>query len=308
MATNSNGQQYITYRIKQGDSLEGIAAAKLGYSGRWREIAALNVLRYPFISENPADWQGPLLSQGYLPGATLAGADRVRLAAERAEIMERGVVVYLEGFRANTSGNHRPAYDAVPVASYDQHTCEVALDGALTTLDWPSGTRYRVYAPLRTGEARVARIGDSLFLPASPGEQSSLIEIESPDDIYGTDIYLGTDGKLSLSDGDLLTVSGYANVGQALRIRTTLPLGEYLIHPDEGNACFGLLGRTASPELLIRAESAVRAAIETDPRVRQTAEVVAVSVAPDAIAVNAVAVLESTEEQIEINTVVRDRL
>jgi hypothetical protein len=42
------------YRVRQGDSLSVIAAATLGDSSRWAEIAALNVDQYPSLKHNPA--------------------------------------------------------------------------------------------------------------------------------------------------------------------------------------------------------------------------------------------------------------
>lgn len=62
---------YISYRIKQGDTLESIASDVLGSADRWREIAMLNRLRAPFISEEHIDSHGEPLVNGTLTSAIL---------------------------------------------------------------------------------------------------------------------------------------------------------------------------------------------------------------------------------------------
>jgi phage baseplate assembly protein W len=54
---------YIEYRVAQSDTLESIALRFLGSSARWDEVASLNGLRYPFISDDPIQQYGqPIIS------------------------------------------------------------------------------------------------------------------------------------------------------------------------------------------------------------------------------------------------------
>ena len=51
--------KYQNYTVQQGDTLESIAAAKLNSADRWRDIAIINQLRQPFISDDPYQQYGP---------------------------------------------------------------------------------------------------------------------------------------------------------------------------------------------------------------------------------------------------------
>lgn len=65
---------YIEYRITQADTLESVASRFLGSPDRWVEIARLNRLRYPFISDDPSQQYGPSITTGALTTAIAANA------------------------------------------------------------------------------------------------------------------------------------------------------------------------------------------------------------------------------------------
>ena len=296
---------YLSVVVRQGDTLERIAATTLGYAGRWREIAALNNLAFPYLSDDPADWYGPLLSQGLLAIQAGAGATVIRLVGERAAVVAPGTLVLLDGYGTNAAGNPAYVYDARRVLTFDPASGNTALDGDPLAHAWPAGTRYRVYPPAADVTTRVARTGDRLYLPVAPPARVDLVQATTPTDLYGVDIALGADGRLAFANGDLATVSGLANAAQALWIRAQLPLGSYLLHPDEGNECFALLGAPVGPATALFAEAALRQALASDPRVRSVDAVTATVTQPDVIAVTATVVLESTEAAIEVNAVAR---
>lgn len=91
---------------------------------------------------------------------------------------------------------------------------------------------------------------------------------------------LGTALTLVDAGGELATVAGLDNLGQALLIRLSTPLGDltHLGHPTFGSRLHLLIGRLAGPgtEALIKAY--VREAVRREPRV---AEVAALEVMPD---------------------------
>jgi hypothetical protein len=295
---SSSSTAFRTYAVRQGDSLESIAEDQLGDSARWREIAAINRLRYPYVSDHAGDWYGPRLSSGLLVNGTGAGASQLRLPGESAAIVVVGSILFLDG--QDEAGRY--VYEALVVARFDP-TTGVATFAAPSARAWLSGSYYRVFAAPADTIASVARTGQRITLPLRTGPQGAVLAPFDPTTLYGTDIGLDRDGKLLIRDGDLLTVSGFDTVVQAIWVRCQMPFGGYLIHPEEGNQVYDLLGKSTYPETPFRAEIYTAQAILTDPRVEAVTESSATLIAADAIAVNAVVRLASTEEEIELNAV-----
>jgi hypothetical protein len=130
---------YQSVTVAASDTLQSIAATYLGGQARWREIAALNRLRSPYISDKPSDWYGPPLATGILTDDIAAGDLTVALPGERAELLGHGSVLFLDTLDAD---NHY-AYTAPRIDSYDPVGGIVALLDPVAG-DWPTGARYRV--------------------------------------------------------------------------------------------------------------------------------------------------------------------
>jgi phage baseplate assembly protein W len=88
---------------------------------------------------------------------------------------------------------------------------------------------------------------------------------------------LGTALKLVAVAGDLSTVTDLDNLGQALLIRLSTPIGDlaHLGHPDFGSRLHLLIGRLAGPDTTALIRAYVREAVRREPRV---AEVTALDV------------------------------
>lgn len=292
---------FRSYVVKQGDTLEGVAAAKLGYAGRWREIAALNRLRYPYISARPADRQGPAQSFGRLPNLVAVGSRDIRLAGERRETCVPGAILFFDGH--DRSGEYR--WDELAILAFDPAT-QVASCATATGREWPAGTAYRVFPNPNELPQRVATVGDRLLLPLPDADTGGVIDTGEGDEaLYGVDILIGEDGRLVMADGDLATVSGVANATQALRLRASLPHGSYLLHPEEGNRSHELIGRNIFPETPFRAEVYSKEAIMRDPRVRAVTASRAVVPAADRIEIEVTALLASSEREVAVNAALR---
>lgn len=65
---------YRNYIVQQGDTLESICSNRLGSADRWREVAFLNKLRWPFISDDPVQQYGAALTTGTLTTAIATNA------------------------------------------------------------------------------------------------------------------------------------------------------------------------------------------------------------------------------------------
>lgn len=66
--------QYINHVVRQGETLESIANARLGSADRWSEIALLNRLRLPFLSDDPSEQYGQVMASGVTTLAIAADA------------------------------------------------------------------------------------------------------------------------------------------------------------------------------------------------------------------------------------------
>lgn len=286
--------------LVQGDTLEALAAKYLGYFGRWREIASLNSLRAPYISDRPADWFGPPLTTGILGSPLAALAETVTLAGESSRSVLAGSFFLLE---AQAAGGY--VWEAPIVKGFDQTTGVVTF---VTPLQhgWHAGTRYRVCpADIAT---RVARPGESLALPDVVGNAGAVVD-GSADLIllYGRDLGLDRTGRLALAGGDLAVVEGVANAGQALRFRALLPHGSCALHPTEGNRTLELIGNPQGDATAALARDYTRAALLTDSRVLAIPRVTSREVDFTALELTADVTLAATSQQVRVNEVIGGR-
>lgn len=255
-----------SHTVAYDDTVEALAARYLGSAIRWREIVALNKLRWPFISSKPAEWFGPTEATGILADATATNDATTTLVGERASVLRQAAIFFVDGY--DNSGQY--LYEALPIKDYDPAT------GLLTfylpfRYAWPSGTRWVVFAPQRDADVRVARPGESLMIPVPFGQVGAVLLTDADFvQLYGTDVTLtqGTfGGNLVWESGDLTLVRGRDNIKQALRMKSDLPQGTNLFHPEEGNRTHDLLGMPGSPATLLRARSYTAEALARDPRV-----------------------------------------
>lgn len=303
-------KQYQTYILNQGDSLEGIAYSKLGATERWREIVALNTLRYPFISDKPADWYGPIIANGLLSTDLGRESVEIKIPGESKDIIVPHSIFFLESYRANGESANVYVWEALEVEEYDPVVGVVFLLTP-TVNSWKAGVRYRIYPPVTELGTKVAKTGDRILLPIEVSDDGTIGS--SGTELYGTDIELHgiyenqRKGRPILVDGDLATVSGYANMSQALWMRTMLPYGSYLIHPEEGNRMWDMIGGNVYPEKAFIAASYLRDALFTDPRVAEISDLTIEIPYADTIKVDAVVRLEGSEQAISLNEIIRSQ-
>jgi hypothetical protein len=293
---------YQSVTIQGGDTLPALAAAYLGYQGRWREIAALNRLRAPFISAKPADWYGPPLSTGILTDDIADGDLLVTLPGERADLLTLGTILFLD----TIDPEDQYAYTAPRIASYD------AVAGTITLLDpvggdWPTGARYRVCPSQEELGARVARPGEVIALPLiASGTASQVVTGDDLIDVLGTDVALTFDGALTLVGGDLATYSGVRNAQQGLWMRATMPEGESVWHPELGNRAYILIGEPLTDQNVVAAALYTRTALATDPRAAEIPSVIGQHSGLDAVQVSARVTLLDHRTEVSVNAILRE--
>lgn len=127
----------------------------------------------------------------------------------------------------------------------------------------------------------VVLAGDLIRIPAAERQASASIE---PELVFEVDAALGTDGDLVVNGGDFETVSGLANLRQALRNRLDTDAGDLPFHPQYGSKIRQLIGAANGPTAAALAAAYARSCVERDSRIRRVTTSTAV-VAGDTITV-----------------------
>lgn len=126
----------------------------------------------------------------------------------------------------------------------------------------------------------------TIKVPSSPPPASGVAD---PNSVFGTDIAL-TGGRLDVTEtGDLRTVSGPANLTQALRNRLLTHTGDLTYHPAYGCDVYKLVGQGGTETTNRLAAAMVARALRSDRRVARVERATA-TVSGDRISATATAV------------------
>lgn len=117
----------------------------------------------------------------------------------------------------------------------------------------------------------VLLIGSQILVPAGV----PVIETTTdPSAVFQTDILLTT-GQLSAVNGDFATVSGRANLSQALKNNVETSRGELLWHTSYGSLCRQIIGAINGPTQAQLCAAYAKASLLLDPRVSSVDQAVA---------------------------------
>jgi phage baseplate assembly protein W len=146
--------------------------------------------------------------------------------------------------------------------------------------------------------AGVVLNGSFLMIPAATPSTSL-----SADDVFKTDVLLDDDGFFAITEnGDLATVSGVANLKQALENALDTDQGELLYHPEYGYLGRRLLGQKNGPTAGMLAARYAKQTVSADSRIAKVDDSTA-KVVGDAI--NAIVQAETIAgTKVPINTTV----
>lgn len=133
---------------------------------------------------------------------------------------------------------------------------------------------------------QVLLAGQPVLVPASGAAPSG---VSNSDDVYGIDLLLEGGRVVVSPTGDFATVSGVANLKQALGNRLRTAPGDLMFHPDYGCKVYQLIGQGATPGNDQLAAAFVAQAMLSDPRVSSASSVQA-SVNGDVISATGTAV------------------
>jgi phage baseplate assembly protein W len=272
----------VSYRVRQGDTLRGIAVQLLGDQALWREIARINRLRPPYISDRTVDHLGPPVTTGALPPG---GLPRGGIALDMTEaiaddsvpeaVLVPGAVFYV----ALPSSVVTERHDALPVLRYYPTDFTEQVDAQITR-EWGAHTvRFRTptVPPPAVGIALGAVPGGVLGLRAYSSRYTyaavSGETVASPP--AGGSVAAGTlatfTAPTALPAG-VVAVRVYVGTPDAERLQATLTGGQTWTEPAGGLApgAFAPLTGTAEVGASRDYPAGTPFAVFADPALRTT--------------------------------------
>ena len=107
--------------------------------------------------------------------------------------------------------------------------------------------------------------GLELKIPMTSGVSMGLSQTESQ--IYGGDLAMDEQGRLSAVDGDMAILTGLDNLKQAIYHRIICPYGSLVIHPEYGCLIDTIVGRKNSERSDTLARATLIDALSNEPRI-----------------------------------------
>ena len=275
------------YRINQGDlyqGLQGIAQNLTGDPTQWEQIAFINNLRYPYISEDQTELQGTSATTLYLSNRVNVG-DTVVYVSGISPFLVNGAILFFLLQSPLSDGTVRLVSDIVRVDT-------VTIDGETpantrVTLQQPifntylTGTPFTILNTSNNTSSRVVTIGDYILVPSSSDGlnniQASDIDISQVYDLLGQDFWLDNNGMLrNDQNGDIQTVVGVQNLKQAVVHRLMTEIGELVYHQEYGDPLLNYVGKVNGPVLSVLANQQLSQTLLNDPRIQSVKKVASV--------------------------------
>lgn len=244
----------------QGDSLQSLAHIHLGDSQRWEELAVLNNLRFPYISNEFIETLGPKMAD--LAIISGAGSTYVFFDVEGASA---GQEIYF------TDGTEEESHI---IQSVDNATNTIVLETS-TSIIYTSLAKVSLHEDPTESNTVVLKVGDFILVPTTSVSPTSVNSQETEDTtdlnrFFGLDIKLDTNGFIDLDEdtGDLiLTESGRVNISQAVNIRLNTAPEELKHHSDYGIGLPERIGRPATQANASQIILDLKVGIPRDPRI-----------------------------------------
>lgn len=120
----------------------------------------------------------------------------------------------------------------------------------------------------------------------APAPTAAVTSTADPEAVFETDVQLDGSGTLMTDGNDFVTVSGRANLRQALKNRIETDLGELIYRPEYGCDVRRLVGIVNGPTAGLLGAQAVKSALRQDPRVDRVTSAKA-AIAGDSVSVAA---------------------
>ncbi len=248
-----------TITVNQGTTLQTLATQRLGDTSRWEEIALLNNLRWPYISNEFIYTLGPKMSDMVVVSGS--GDTYVFSDIEGASVDQQ--IYFSNGVNE----------EAVTILSVDPVTNTLVFTSA-TTVDYTSLAQCSLHEDPDESSTVVLKIGDQISIPIDTSSGNSVKSDEVFDDtdfnrLFGLDIQLTETGELTFGEtGDfVITETGVDNIVQSLRIRINTSPSDLKYHQDYGVGIPERVGEIASPRLANQIQRLLERGLPRDPRV-----------------------------------------
>jgi len=286
--------KYRYYAVSQGETLQQIARVALGNAEDWVVLAALNNLRYPYISEDPRDLLGHPQSEGRLALDAIAGSS----------------FAFVEGFDNPPKAGQMLYFvsptaaggEAVRITSVEVSTGMIQFESEIKN-NWSQGNPVVIYPDPADLKTTVLRPGDLLKLPGESNIQDFTLDRQEWETLLGEDIALDENGQLLFDGGDLATYNGVDNLVQQLQHRLATPYGELPYHKDYGSEIPDALGEIASPYFILLAKALVRESLLRDPRISDVTNI-SVQVDGDTVLIDCFVEVSNTKTLLKVTNLV----
>lgn len=313
---SQQNSKILAYTVRQGDQLERIALLYMGDAANWLQIAILNSLDYPYISDDltfareiqatgtvtftrTVSTTGAVVIPGgsrvYVPASANAPAryyttDAVATILNGTDTIDATVTAVLPGEMPNAPALTITGLDFTVTNLGSVRNAASVTGGVILNVKLP-GDKILVYTN-RSGATDTVGVntrllqGDSFYAA-----------------LLGTDIGLDKNGDLQAdSRGGLALVAGMANLRDALRHRLQIPLAWYTYYPGYGTGIERAIGQRGDEVWLQWAAIEAERTVRTDPRVADVQAMVATFAAGVlSLTFDIIAIGESSPQNLVVN-------
>lgn len=273
----------VRHVVRQGDTLERLAEQNMGDASNWLQLAILNSLNYPYISDD-SDFDTTINATGEVTfSRTAATTGDITIPAGYVVSVPATTRSPQKDYTVDTVTTLPDGEDTVVAAVTAVVAGEIGntpaltvtlLSDAITDLDAVTNRE-----PVTGGAIlKVLVPGDTLLLLADQDGLSGTSGIDTQslqgedffEALLGSDIALDNDGDLFAdARGGLATVAGVDNFRAAVTRRLGSRLGWYAYLVDYGSNVEQVVGQRGDRNWLQRARIEAERTLRGDPRVQQ---------------------------------------
>lgn len=280
-------RQIVQYRVRQGDSLEKLALRFMGDAESWLQVALLNALDYPYITDD-SDFVRNVRATGIVVFTRVDGSTG-DVPIPSGYVVTAPATPTSEAKDYRTTGSSAifdgQATTEVEVEAVDPgefgNTASLTiteLSDPITDLDGVSnpeavvgGENLNVKIP---GDTLLVYSNQDGLAGTSSLDTLKLSEADFFASLLGVDIALGNDGDLQAdSRGSYATSRGIDNFRAALLRRFGTPLAYYVFNPGYGTDVEKSIGQRGDSFWLQRTRVSAERTVRSDPRTQDVQNV-----------------------------------
>lgn len=256
-------------------TIESLALQYTGSAVTWPQIALLNSLIFPYITDDPVEQLGTPFTTTPLLQTTLNSGGSSLIVGNIQGIEQGYKILITEGTTEQILTVQ--SISPIPIDSIDTliDTWDLFDNSGLITVNEVINDTYTSqFATVNlyksnVDQGNILSFGSIILIPVSKNIQNTSVLTSNIDDPQFLGIDVGTDaiGNLLVSNGDLELVSGTQNITQALYHRLQTPSNSLVLHPNYGNLLNTFIGRANIPTHAFFMEANLTQSLLSDPRI-----------------------------------------